>query len=106
MREGRRAHTGVMSGVGIRQAFDPDHIRHHPDVARPPPPSISTPHQRRESVGEGGRRVGEWTVQGTLTLHCFAWGSIPHVTCTPINTLLTVYIALVYIPLLFTGNCF
>ena len=56
MREGRRAHAGVISGVGIRPAFDPDHIhRHHPDVARPPPPSISTPHQRRESVGEGGR---------------------------------------------------
>ena len=44
MREGRRAHAGVISGVGIRPAFDPDHIRHHPDVARPPPPSISTPH--------------------------------------------------------------
>ena len=27
MREGRRAHAGVISGVGIRPAFDPDHIR-------------------------------------------------------------------------------
>ena len=58
VREGRRAHAGVMSGVAIRLAFDLDHIRHHPDVARPPPPSISTPHQRRGGVSEVGRWQG------------------------------------------------
>ena len=77
MREGRRAHAGVISGVGIRPAFDPDHIRHHPDVARPPPPSISTPHQRRESVGEGGRwqGVGGRGLKSQVPWHA---GSTPH----------------------------
>ena len=67
MREGRGAHAGVMSGVGIRQAFDPDHIRHHPDVARPPPPSISTPHQQqREGVGEARRRWSGFEEPGAM----------------------------------------
>ena len=65
MREGRRAHAGVISGVGIRPAFDPDHILLH---------RVRRPHVARDCdrLGIGGLRTSR--DRGAYDMRHAAWG--------------------------------